>query len=194
MRVIFLTAFLLAAPAFAADPIANAKAAEFSLHRIERLVILHKIDASYQTQIARIDLALQSPQEPADPTFIIRASQVPGADGTSRTIDLTFDAIGRPMNFTVAAGADSQNPPAWPLKDAITIAENSLHWLEDQGPLVDELKPFFQGMTAFVLSPVINDQGALSGAVVAYTVSRGQPTLLVSMGLDGVFQSYVLAR
>jgi hypothetical protein len=192
MRVLLPALLALVAwPVQATDTIPNSKAAEFSLHRIERLVILHKIDRTFQTHFERIDLTMETPNQPSDPTFLIRASQVGGADGSRMTMDLAFDQIVRPMKDTVnPGGSPSANPPAWPQADAITIAEDSLHWIEDQGPVVDELRSFYQGVVSLALSPVTDAQGALTAAEVAMVVSRDKPSLLVTMGLDGVFKSY----
>jgi hypothetical protein len=194
MKWLVLCVVLAAAPAYAVDPdpISNGKAAEYSLHRIERLVILHQVDPTYQSCFQRLDLTLKTPQTPTDPMFDILASEVAGADGGRMTLEMGFDPIGRPLAHTPNAGTASANPPAWPLKDAVTIAENSLHWLEDQGPQVALLTPFLNLMTSLEIEPVLDDQGKIASALVVMRISEGAPVLHVALDLSANFVSYVI--
>jgi hypothetical protein len=186
-------AFFLSLGVHASDEITHAYAAELSLHRIERLVILRRLDASFQKNFARMIVDARTPQAPTDPAFYIRAHQSPGLDGTTRNVDLAFDQTGRALTHAVNSGAEPASPPAWPLKDPVTISENVLHWLEEEGQAVAELKPYLDRMTELEISPELDAQSALAGALVSIRIAApGSARLDVRMALDGAFVSYAL--
>ena len=191
IALVVTTALSLIAVSAQADTIPNAKAAELNLHRIERLVILKKIDAAYETNFKGLVLADETPTKPGDPSFKVTSSEVAGADGTAHTLDVFLDNTGKEVSHQVNVGADSVGAPTWPNADAITLAEDSMHWLEDQGPTVAELTPYLNGLTALSLSP-----GKLAdGTQVAWVDIETTPTdpvLHVVLNLDGTFNSYQL--
>src|SRR3954462_14294305 len=91
----------LAGVALASDPITHSTAAEYALHRIERLVILHRIDPSFQKSFASLEVETLAPQNPGDAAFLIHAFQVSGTDGTRKSIDMNFDLSGRPLTHAL---------------------------------------------------------------------------------------------
>jgi hypothetical protein len=190
---LFFALFFTGTQALAAEGITHSYAAELSLHRIERLVILRRLDATFQKNFARLTIDALVPQAPADPAFNIRSHQIAGLDGTARSVDLSFDQTGRALAHVVNAGADSASPPAWPIKDPVTIAENSLHWLEDEGQVVAELKPYYEKLTELEIRPELDPQGALTGAIVSILIAApGSARLEVKLALDGTYLAYRL--
>ena len=174
-----------------AAPVNNAKAAELNLHRIERLVILKKIEASYQTNYRAMIVQKLTVQNPGDPSYKVTSAEVPGANGTAKTLDVLLDENGKEVSHQAYEGADSVGVPVWPNQDAITLAENSLHWLEDQGPVVAALKPYNDSMTRLDLIPGSNPTGKPVGVVDIQTTAA-EPILRIYMTLEGTFDSYQL--
>ena len=105
---------LLASPIQASEAVTQSHAAELVLHRIERLVILRRIDKTFQTNFSRLLVEPRIPQAPTDPAFVVRSFQVAGEDGTSKSVEISLDAEGRALAHELGAGADSVSPPTWP--------------------------------------------------------------------------------
>jgi hypothetical protein len=176
----------LAASASRAQAISPAKAAELTLHRIERLVILKKIDLDFQTKFQSLSVqAAPAPVTTADSVaFISQTTQFAAADGHGNALTLNLTASGKPLDFSVAQHGPALTPPIWPDKDAVTLAEEAMHYLIDHVAVKPELKPFFDGFTDLSLSQT--SQGA--GQVAIHTTLANQ-TLRIIIGSDGNFQS-----
>src|SRR5438105_2992967 len=72
------------------------KAAELSLHRVERLVILNKLDAGFQTLIKGLSVVELAHQTEEDPSFKTVITQYAGNDGTAKSVEIVLDEEGRP--------------------------------------------------------------------------------------------------
>lgn len=183
---LILTAIaLIALPRLAMAQASLAEAAELSLHRIERLVDIKKIDKSYRDQLQEVSIVRLPQSVSSDPAFKAVGSQVSGQDGTRNQIDIFMDANGKatPLDPShLHPGAPAFNPPVWPQKDAVTLLENSIHYIENN-KTDGAIKPFFDGMTGLTLSQVMN--GGTPVAKVSVKSSLATATLIVLLSLDG---------
>ncbi len=180
-----------------AEEISNVKAAELALHRIERLVILRKIDESYQSKFKGLTLTLLEQTNPAeDPRFEVIAEQYPAADGTKNKLELLLDNNGKALRHAVIAGGAAEGAPTWPDKDPVTLAENALHYVIENTPAqpqipAGELLPFQRALTAFTVTSD-SDAGGQQWAVVDIASSETRRVLRVNVKIDGTFGSALL--
>lgn len=165
-----------------------ARAAELSSHRIERLVNLKKIDASFISKLQTIELQKLSKNEVADPTFLATVSQYAGTDGTRNQVELFLDDQGKTLRFNVKSGASAANAPVWSEKDPSSLVENGLHFVIDNGESNASLKPFYAGFLSLTLSK--GTKGGADVAVVKMTSKDTQNILYVYLKLDGSLLSH----
>ncbi len=172
-----------------AESVTLSKAAELACHRIERLVTLKKIDESFLNNFGTMAVVAQKQTQPTDPAFKVTASLYPGADGKSAELELLMDDQGKTLNFNVIAGPASMNAPKWLDKDAVTLTENSLHYvLEGWQTSNPAVKPFFTDLKSLRLSQVADASGQLVSRVEF--LSNSVPTTLeVLLKMDGNFIS-----
>jgi hypothetical protein len=171
-----------------AHGVTNAKAAELSLHRVERLVILRKIEDSFQSKPQSIKVEAIAHQNEEDPSFKATIYQVAGADGTQKSIEIVLNEEGKTIKYTVNAGADAVNAPVWADKDATTLTENALHYVLDNAAAKPELVPFSQSLSLLKLSPGTNSAN-VAVAVVDMKATANDGVLRIRVKLDGTFDS-----
>lgn len=165
-----------------------ARIIELSSHRIEKLVNLKKIDASFMSKLHTIEVEKLADAGAGEPQFVSTVSQFAGADGTKNQIELLLDAQGKALSFKVKSGADAQNAPVWPDKEATTLIENGLHYLLDHGHHLADLKPFYDSALSLTLK-----KGVLNGvphAQVEVTSKDTQRVLSLFVKFDGTFVKY----
>jgi hypothetical protein len=169
-----------------AQAISPAKAAELTLHRIERLVLLKKIDSSFQTKFQALSVlaVADSPAGVDAVAFTTLSTQAPSADGQGSSLSLTLSAAGKPLDFTVTDHGVPVSPPVWADKDAVSLTEEGMHYLIDHVAVQPELKPYFDGFIDLVLS-----QTSAGAAQVEIRSSLVVPTLRLLIASDGSFQS-----
>ena len=183
-----VASLLLAAGSAFAHPtgpgVSQAKIIELSAHRIDRLVTLGKIDASFLRNLEKIEVSVVQNQAPA--YYKARISQTPPAQGQPMQLDIAFDDDGKPLTFQVIDGGTIGTNSDWVEKDAGSLAEYSLHYVLEN-TANPKIALFNDGASVFTLS-----KGTLNGQVVA----RGQLTstlttekLNVYQKLDGTFIS-----
>lgn len=180
MLLTLIGSLIVSAQAFA---VTNAKAVEIAAHRVDRLVALGKIDASFSKKIEKLSVAIVN-QPPVH--FKVRVSQTKPAQGTPMQVDLSFDKDGKPLAFQPVAGGVAGPDSGWTTKDAVALTENALHYVIDNGKDV-KYSPYDKGLTTFVLS-----KGTLNGQTVAMgqlTSSMTKEKLNVYLKLDGSFIS-----
>ena len=172
-----------------AEPITLSKAAELACHRIERLVTLKKIDEAYLTKFQTLEVVQLQPVQATDPFFKATVSQYPGSNSSRNQVELFMDNQGKTLSQNIKSGDAAINSPTWPDKDAVTLTENSLHYVlegwQGSNPLVE---PFYSSMTQLVLSQVTDEKGQL----VARSEIRSSKTsdlLEVYINVDGTFNS-----
>ncbi len=187
MKFILLGLGMLVPVAGWAQGVTLARAAELGCHRIERLRDLGRISDDYvnKAQAVRIELLASGPGK-----FKFTAFQAPGADGSANRIELILDENGKAIGaHNESKGADSISP-VWPDKDAITLIENGLHYILDNGPSKSEVAPFYNHMTEAVLVPIA--EAGETRARIQFKNAQTAQILDVTLKLDGTFVSAVV--
>lgn len=168
--------------------ISQARAAELTTHRVEKLVNLKKIDSSFLMKTQSISLEKLNSSKTGDPAFIATVSQVAGPDGTKNQVEITLDDQGKALSFNVKSGATAQNAPAWPDQDAATIIENSLHFVLEHYTEKADIKPYYDGFLTLVLKKT--NVGGQDFALVQIEAKDSQRVLNILLKLDATFLSY----
>ena len=169
----------------AATGIAKAKAIELTAHRIDRLVSLNKIDASFLSKTAKMELSIIENQAPA--YFKVRVSQTQPASGEALQMDVVYDLNGKPLSFNVLPGGNAGPDDGWTGVDAVTLIENGLHYVLENGETDANVKPFYTALTTIALT-----KGQLDGkpvALIQMKSSESTLTLNVYVDFDGTFIS-----
>ncbi len=169
----------------AATGIAKAKAIELTAHRIDRLVSLNKIDASFLSKTAKMELSIVENQAPA--YFKVRVSQTQPASGEALQMDVVYDVNGKPLSFNVLPGGNAGPDDGWTGVDAVTLIENGLHYVLENGETDANVKPFYTALTTIALT-----KGQLAGkpvALIQMKSSESTLTLNVYVNFDGTFIS-----
>ena len=185
---------------YAAEEISQAKAAELSLHRMERLVTLENIDKSFVKDFRALKVAVLEKKDPADPRFYILAEQYAAEDGTKNELELWFnpDAPDRRKQwppFNVKSGGSATGAPQWPVeeKDAVTLAENASHYILDNWQTKEELKLYNEKLVSLSLTQVVRETGEIIAQVDFEVSDKDAPILRVFIkAQDGGFDSAVL--
>lgn len=159
----------------------NARAAELSLHRIERLVILKKISGTFLTQLSKITLLKPSQTQPTDPFFRSQLLQVPAHDGSQSALEIPMDHDGKALSFTQTLNTAVENPVIWPGVDSATLLEDSLHCL--QGELIGEsnlcqttsdLRDFDSNFLSASILQKSNDSGNIYAEITISKLNSGE--------------------
>ena len=172
---------------FAAEEagIAKAKVAELTAHRIDRLVSLNKIDPSFLTKTAKMEVSVLQDQAPA--YFKVHVTQTQPAQGEALQLDVVYDNKGKPLSYAVLPGGNPGPDEAWTGVDAVTLLENGLHYVLENGEKDGKVKPFLTSLLTITLS-----KGQIGGKPAALTQmksSESDLTLNVYLNLDGSFIS-----
>ena len=165
-----------------------AKVAELSFHRIDRLVVLNKLDAGFLKRAESIEVARVADQGKAEYRAVVSQSAMSGAQALQ--IELLFDHDGLPLSFKVLSGGVAGPDPQWPSADAGTLAEDGMHYLLENGTVAMDA-PYFNNLAGGHLM-----KANLAGQPVAVLVlaSTSQPQKLnIFMKLDGTVISAELA-
>jgi hypothetical protein len=163
--LILLTSLLVSISSFAhpnGPGVTNAKVIELSAHRIDRLVTLGKIDASFLKNLEKMEVTVEQNQAPT--YYKVRVSQTQPAQGAPIQLDISYDEDGKPLSFQLIAGGVAGPDASWTDKDAGSLAENALHYILENNADA-KVALFDKGVTSFTLS-----KGTLNGE----TVARGQ--------------------
>lgn len=166
--------------------IAISRATELAVHRIERLVILKKIDAVFLT--ALVGLRAETSSENGA-TYKVSGYVAPGADGKSLSITLWQDIQGKTLAFNVAQASLPVSPFTWPTKDSVTLMEEGLHFVLEGWVQYPEVKAFYTGLQTIDLAPVQDAQGNLL-AQFKVTSHEDARTLTILLKSDGSFVSH----
>jgi hypothetical protein len=168
----------------------NAKAAELSCHRIDRLVTLKKIDAKFLNRFRGMEVKTMAGGA-GQPSFEVIASEEADQGKSANQVKISLDQDSKPLAFTVVAGDDATNPTVWPDKDPVTLAEDSLHFLE-QNVAKPDIAKFNSGLTGLRISPA--DVGGKSVAKIEIVSSDTKGTLKVYISTAGDFVSYEVVQ
>lgn len=138
-----LTSFLLFSPnlplaAFA--QISPAKVSELSLHRIDRLATLKKIDTSFLSAIKTVELSIVENSAPLK--FSITITQEP-IQNLPLSINLGFDLEGKSLFYKVSENGIANTNSFWGNKSRNIFFENSFHYILDNHDQNVNLKKYF---------------------------------------------------
>jgi hypothetical protein len=177
---------------FASEPpagtVAIAKATELAVHRIERLVILKKIDAIFQTGL--IGLRAE-PSSENGATYKVVGYVASGADGKSLSITLWQDNQGKTLAYNVTPGPLPTNVFTWPEKDSSTLLEEGLHFVLEGWAQHPEVRAFYTGLQSIALTPAKDAAGNLMAQFKVTSTDDGR-TLTINLKPDGTYLSYDL--
>jgi hypothetical protein len=179
--------FLLVGQVASAAQLPSANAAELTCHRIERLVILKKIDSAFLNSIRSMTIELTPQTTAGQPAFKTTSYQDSDPGKTPAALEVILDETGKSLSFNVLVGASATRPTAWTVADPVTIVENSLHWIE-QNVSNSEIAKFSSGMKSLAIAQQQTPAGPI--AQVEFVSNEAIGKLVVSMGLDGSFMSY----
>ncbi|MBC7421242.1 MAG: hypothetical protein H7328_10985 [Bdellovibrio sp.] len=168
----------------AAPTVSNAKAIELSAHRIDRLVTLSKIDASFLSKLAKLEVTVVQNQAPV--YYKVKVTQGQPAQGQPMQVDISFDADGKPLSFQVIAGGVAGPDAGWTDKDAGSLAENALHYILENST-AGKVPLFDKSATSLTLSKqTLNGQIVARGQVLSSATTE---KLNIYLKLDGTFIS-----
>lgn len=164
--------------------VTNAKVAELSAHRIDRLATLGKIDISFSKQLQRIEVTVVPNQAPL--YYKARVSQSQPPQGAPLQVDISFDDDGKPLAFQLISGGIAGPDSGWTEKDGGSLAENALHYILENNTNT-KVALFDKGLSSLTLT-----KGTLNGAAVVQGQALSSLTnekLNIYLKLDGTFIS-----
>jgi len=172
-----------------ANDIPNLTAAELSLHRIEKLVTLKKIDETFQSKFK--SLLVVPTTQGGTHGFRVIAEQYPGTDGTKNVLELTLNNKGKPLANATTAGMEDPNAPKWPNKDAVVLSELVLHHLEKEVTSNKTLEAFVKSIKSLVVEQEIRSDGTVA-AILDLTNYIDSRTLTATILSDGTVESLLI--
>lgn len=180
---ILIALVLIGQTTIARAQVTPAKAAELTLHKLERLIILKKVNGFFQTAFKQLDVSVLSVTTPSDPTAPIFALTVKPESG-DLTLNLWSDADGRTLKFESTGTIPPNQPTVWPKKDPVAMAESSMHYLMDEGARNEDLVPFLNGLRLFVVAKSDAGANVIVGSALTAKV------LTIHLDLEAVVTSY----
>ena len=189
---ICLVAYAMSASAEAQET-PKGKVAELGLHRLERLVILKRIESSFQTRSITLSIeSLVAPDPVVDPSFKVEISQGKAVDGTKKTLNLLADQAGKVLSFTVAGTLDPVKPPLFTEMDAVGLLEVGLHCVQGEGiadsdlcSTISEMPQFNEHFSVATLSEEKDSAGKVVGAKIEVFASGVKAKATILITLDG---------
>lgn len=162
-------------------------AGELSLHKIERLVALKKIDASFLTQTISLSVSR------AGTGFNIMAMEGADATGKQRMLMMTSDKDGKVLTYKEMAAAAPKTPVALPVKNAISLYELAMHCTGGEliGPSTACKDSQFATLygdrfkSADLLVTVDATSGDVTGAEISIQGDGMPKTMVVALANDG---------
>ncbi|MFV8257902.1 hypothetical protein ACNQKP_08850 [Bdellovibrio bacteriovorus] len=161
--------------------VSNAKVAELAAHRIDRLVTLGKIDASFMGRLDKMEVVVVNS---APVYYMVVVSQTPPTQGAPLQLEISFDDDGKPLSYKAIPGGVAGPDYGWSVKDAVSLSENALHYvLENTNDARVAL--FDKGLKSFEIKKgTWNGQEVVVGKM---TSDLSAENLLVYLTLDGSF-------
>jgi hypothetical protein len=185
MKNLMIAAMMALLPISAfAQSVTSAKVAELTAHRIDRLVVLGKIDASFNKKLAMVEVSAAGPTPVA---FRSLVSQTQPTTGAPIQLELLFDAAAKPLSFKVLPGGVAGPDPGYNGgQDAVSLFENSMHYILNNAT-DPKIAPFYNGLTTVMLTKV--KMGDMDMAQAQVMSSATTQKLNVNLMLDGMFMS-----
>ncbi len=162
----------------------NAKAIELSAHRIDRLVALSKIDASFLKNLSKIEVAVVQNQAPV--FYKTRVSQTQPAQGEPMQVEISLDEDGKPLAFQLVAGGAAGPDLGFAEKNAGELTENALHYVLENAAS-GKIALFDKSATSITLTKTTkNGAPAALGQVLSSATTE---KLNIYLKLDGTLIS-----
>lgn len=117
-----------------AAAVPNLTAGELSAHKVEKLITLKKLDASFQKNFKGLEVVNLQGGGKGKPTFKVILSQEVDAGKAANKVELTLDEAGKALGLpVVVSGVAAARPTVWAGKDPLTLTELALHHVEHLG-------------------------------------------------------------
>jgi hypothetical protein len=175
----------------AAMKIPNANAAELTCHRVERLVILKKIDTGFLSSIESVTVEAVPNANPGQPSFKTVSYQQVDSGKLANQLNLNLDDQGKALDFTVTAGLAMAQPHKWSVLDPVTLIEDSIHYVEQNAAKPDFAK-FSSGLKKISIAPGLNDGKEVAKIEILSVDTTDKLEILE--GLDGAILSYQVSK
>ncbi len=182
-----LSMLLSPVAAFAA-PVAPAEALHTSLHRVEKLVAINKLDSTFSSLLQGGTVEPLPAGSSSAPAFKVTLNQLPGAQGLVRSIEILTDATGKEISHKETNAGASAQAPLFTGVDAITLIEYAYHHVNANGDpakpgVKAELVPFYVGNAGVELTQGVNAAGETAG-VVEFRSNQSTKTLRIIVNTD----------
>lgn len=166
-----------------AEVISAVKAAELACHRVDRLVVLKKIDKSYLSKFQKLVLTELPANSASGGKFSVTTYQTAPTSGSAHSLTVVLDETGKVLSHQLNEGGAVGPDVAWTGKDPVSLAEAGLHFVLDEQLRNEQLRPFAGDFQSLILS-----QKSINGSTVAEMVMKSYTTtakLVLIMDLNG---------
>lgn len=170
-----------------AAPAANLTAAELAVHRVDKLILLKKVDSAFKTKLRSVEVVNLQNGGAGKPTFQIVISQEGDAGAMAPMLTIVSDESGKPLSNSVMAGKAATRPTVWTAKDPGTLIEIASHHVEHLAGSDKKIAQFIKPLKAIRIM-----QGTLSGKLVArveFIANGVKEKLTMFLALDGTLIS-----
>lgn len=167
-----------------ATAVSKAKAIELAAHRVDRLVTLKKIDATFTTKMEKLEVSVVENQAPVH--YKVRVSQTKPVKGNPLQVDLSFDINGKPLAFQLIAGGVAGADMGWSGKSAGELVESALHYVLENAT-AGKVSLFDKDATSLTLSKASLKEKTVAQAELL--ASSTTEKLNIKVSLDGTFVS-----
>ena len=127
---------------------------------------------------------------PEDIAFQADLQQYPDGEGERSTLSVFMNDEGKALKHTVATKGVAENSPSWPNKDPVTLSENALHFVLEEGEKGNQsILPFYNALNYLEINQLKDEDGSIR-ALVKIKSSQSGKVLIVKMNEDGTFNSH----
>lgn len=168
-----------------AETISRLKAAELACHRVDRLVVLKKVDKAYISKFQKLELVELASNDPSGGKFAVSVYQTAPAAGTAPSLTMLINDAGKVLpELKIENGATGPDI-VWPAKDPVSLVEAGLHHVLDEQATNVQLRPF----TSDFQSLVLTQKGSGNSTVAEILIKSSTTTakLVLTVDLNGKF-------
>lgn len=166
-----------------AEDIPPVKAAELACHRVDRLVVLKKIDKSYLSKFQTLQLVELPSNDPSGGKYQVTANQTAPHHGNPLSVSVLIDPTGKVLKHQVYETGSLGPEIAWPGKDPISLAEAGLHYVLDEHLKNEQLRPFAMDFQSLVLLQKPYGSGKLAEMTLFSSTTTAK--LILKLDLNG---------
>ena len=184
VRMVFcmMTLITTASSSFAAT-ISRAKAAELACHRLERLVILKKVDKSFIQKFHELELVELNEKDSGGAKFAVTASQVSPHHGSPMSVAIFLDTTGKVLKHQVGEGGQPGSETSWSGKDPLSLVEVGLHYIIDENTKNEQLRPFANDFQSLKIQQSTTNSGPV--AIIKMSSSTTTAKLILTLDPNG---------